>query len=303
MKNNFDKNALPHSFSIYDLVWYKDFAPLGKNLKLTPKWQGPAKITEINDTKARILLPIGKLKVLNVMRLKKFFSAPSDTKSDNEHTPENLDFNSEPKLTGLVTRAMKKLMDHKNAAQLAINVLCDLSKRQCAMCKWEQECSDNPLLFDPIFARKYIKECQNWLINKQSVYAKCKCQLGQHIVDHQAQNEAPASNRVHQQCHHFNQNDKSSEKDAFPFQEFNSKELINIQNLLRDSNCLIIIPKQKSSAKINQNHPSENLIDIIDNEIFLINEELHVPLLHIADKLLGRQNLNFDQLTPPQQQL
>jgi hypothetical protein len=28
-----------------------------------------------------------------------------------------------------------------------------------------------------------------------------------------------------------------------------------------------------------------------------------VPLLHIADKLLGRQNLNFDQLTPPQQQL
>jgi hypothetical protein len=28
-----------------------------------------------------------------------------------------------------------------------------------------------------------------------------------------------------------------------------------------------------------------------------------VPLLHIANKLLGRQNLNFDQLTPPEQKL
>jgi hypothetical protein len=33
-------------------VWYEDFAPLGKNPKLTLKWQGPAKITEINDTNA-----------------------------------------------------------------------------------------------------------------------------------------------------------------------------------------------------------------------------------------------------------
>ncbi len=196
-------------------MWYKDFAPLGKNPKLTPKWQGPAKITEINDTNTHILilLPNGKSKVLNVMHLKKFFSEPSDTNSDKEHTPENC----APKLTGPVTRAMKKLMDHKNTAQLAINVLCDLSKKHCAMCEWEQECSDNPLLFDPIFACHYIKENQNWLINKQSVCSKCKLQLGQHIVDNQAQNEAPASNSVHQQCHHFNQIDQSSEKDAFPF--------------------------------------------------------------------------------------
>jgi len=55
------------------LVWYEDFVPLGKNAKLTPKWQGPAKITEINDTNARILLPNGKTKILNIMRIKKFF--------------------------------------------------------------------------------------------------------------------------------------------------------------------------------------------------------------------------------------
>jgi hypothetical protein len=36
-----------------------------------------------------------------------------------------------------MTREMKKLIDHKNAAQLAINVLCDLSKKYCAMCKWK----------------------------------------------------------------------------------------------------------------------------------------------------------------------
>jgi hypothetical protein len=155
---NFDKTPFPHRFNVNDLVWYEDFAPLGKNPKLTPKWQGPAKITEVNNINARILLPNGKSKVLKIMRLNKFFSAPNDLRSENDTPTENLDFNREPKITGPVTRAMKKLMDHKNAMQLAINVLCDLSKKRCTMCEWEQECSDNPSLYDPIFARQYIKE-------------------------------------------------------------------------------------------------------------------------------------------------
>ena len=45
-----NSNAMPKNFKINDLVWYEDFAPLGKNAKLPPKWQGLAKITEINDT-------------------------------------------------------------------------------------------------------------------------------------------------------------------------------------------------------------------------------------------------------------
>ncbi len=141
-KINFDKKALPHSFNIDDLVWYKDFAPLGKNPKLVPKWSGPAKITEINDTNARILLPNGKTNVLNVMCLKKFFADKNDSQNDSDSEkviPDNLDFNAEPKISGPMTRAMKKLLDHKNAAQLAINVLCGLSKKHCAMCEWEQE--------------------------------------------------------------------------------------------------------------------------------------------------------------------
>ncbi len=68
------------------------------------------------------------------MRLKKFFS---DNKSENnlsdKSDDENLDFNSEQNISRPITRALKKLIDHKNAAQLAINVLCDLSKKHCAM--------------------------------------------------------------------------------------------------------------------------------------------------------------------------
>ena len=71
LKNKFfDKKV--HSFNIDDLVWFEDFAPLWKNPKLTPKWSGPAKVTEINDTNARILIPNSKAKVLNVMCLNKF---------------------------------------------------------------------------------------------------------------------------------------------------------------------------------------------------------------------------------------
>jgi len=76
--------------------------------------------------------------VLNVLHLKKFFSENSDSQNDSEQKiPENLDV--EPNISGPMTRAMKKLIDHKNAAQFAINVLCNLSKKHCAMCEWEQE--------------------------------------------------------------------------------------------------------------------------------------------------------------------
>jgi hypothetical protein len=44
---------------------------------------------------------------------------------------------------------MKKLTQQKDATELAISVLCDLTKQYCSMCEWEQERSDNPLLFNP----------------------------------------------------------------------------------------------------------------------------------------------------------
>ncbi len=110
IKDNFNKTALPHDFNINDRVWFEDFALLGKNPKLTPKWQGPAKITEINDTNARLQLPKGKTKVYNVMGLKKFFAPPTNSDSETDAPHSELDFKSEPKITGPITWAMKKLI-------------------------------------------------------------------------------------------------------------------------------------------------------------------------------------------------
>ncbi len=124
IKDNFDKNALPHDFKINDLVWYEDFSPLGKNAKLTPKWQGPAKITEINDTNACILLANGKAKILNIMRIKKFFkSENSNNENKTVSGSDELNFNTKPEFTGPVTRAMKKLLEQQNTTNLAISVL------------------------------------------------------------------------------------------------------------------------------------------------------------------------------------
>jgi len=63
------------------------------------------------------------------MRLKKFF-APNTKQSESETDTQQSDlyFKSEPKFTGPVTRAMKKLLQQKDATEMAISVLCDLSK-------------------------------------------------------------------------------------------------------------------------------------------------------------------------------
>jgi hypothetical protein len=133
IKDNFDKSAFPYAFQINDLVWFEDFAPLGKNPKLTPKWQGPAKVTEVNDTNARLLQPNRRTKIYNIMRLKKFF-APTATSTGNTDTQHiDLEFRNEPKITGPVTHAMKYLMQQKDAIELAISVLCDLTK-QLVLC-------------------------------------------------------------------------------------------------------------------------------------------------------------------------
>jgi hypothetical protein len=82
--------------------------------------------------------------------------------------------------------------------------------------------------------------------------------------------------------------------DNFPFQEFNSQELIKLQDALRNEHLA------REQNLIN----AQKLINTPEaDEISLINEKLREPLLHIANKLLGRQNLNFDQLTAPEQKL
>jgi len=226
IKDNFDKSAFPHNFKINDLVWFEDFAPLGKNPKLTPKWQGPAKITKINDTNARLQLPNGKTKIYNIMCLKKFFALPTNSNSETDAPHSDLDFKSEPKITGPVTRAMKKLIQQKEATEMAISILCDLTKQHCSMCEWEQECSDNPLLFDPVFAQRYISERKSWLINKESMCAKCKLQLGKHLIDHNAQNAANLISAASDSLQNL--------LSKLFFDEAISKDLIKIQKMISD---------------------------------------------------------------------
>ncbi len=96
-KDNFDKFTFTHTFLIMGLVCYKDFTPLSKNPKLTPQWLGPAKITEVDDTNAQIVLPYGKTKIINVMHLKKKTPVKqSDNTVPDASTPD-LDFNSKTK--------------------------------------------------------------------------------------------------------------------------------------------------------------------------------------------------------------
>jgi hypothetical protein len=294
VKDQFDKTAFPHNLAINDLVWFEDFAPLGKNPKLTPKWQGPAKITEVNDPNARLQLPNGKTKIYNVMRLKKFFAPPPSTTEAADSNNSDLNFKEAPKITGPVKRAMKKLLLQKEATEMAINVLCDLSKKHCSMCEWEQEFSDNPLLFDPVFAKRYIAERKSWLIHKQSMCARCKLQFGEHLIE---QNVHNAANLI------------SAASDSLQnlitkqfFDEATSKDLLHIQNLIKDAR-LASENSLNGENLISARDDTQNLISAQQNDIFLIKKGLREPLLNVANKLLGRQHLNFDQFTASEQEL
>jgi len=232
------------------------------------------------------------------MRLKKFFAPDQNSKNETDNHQSNLDFKSEPKITGPITRAMKKLLQQKEATEMAINVLCDLSKKHCSMCEWEQEFSDNPLLFDPVFAKRYIAERKSWLINKQSMCARCKLQFGEHLIEQNAQNTADLINATNDSL----QNLISKQF----FDEATSKDLLQVQKLIKDASeasANLIYAQPTGENLISVHKSSENFIDSQSDKNFLINESLGEPLLTVANKLLGRQRLSFEQLTPSEKDL
>jgi hypothetical protein len=85
------------------------------------------------------------------------------------------------------------------------------------------------------------------------------------------------------------------------YNSINATESINDELLLKTKNNV------NSEAETPPNFElllkSKNNASSDAETIFLINETLHEPLIQIANKLLGRQNLNFEQLTPPEQKL
>jgi len=158
---------------------------------------------------------------------------------------------------------MKKLLQQKEATEMAINVLCDLSKRHCSMCEWEQEFSDNPLLFDPLFARGYIAERKSWVINKQSMCARCKLQFGEHLIEQNMQNAANLISAAGNSL----QNLITKQF----FDEATSKDLLQIQKLISDARNAsenLINAQSNSENLISAHENGENLINAQNNEIF-----------------------------------
>ncbi len=107
-------------------------------------------------------------------------------------------------------------------------------------------------------------------------------QLGEHLIDHNAQNAANLISAASDSL----QNLISKQF----FDDATSKDLIKIQQLISDA------PNANDNAINAQTaKPSD--------EIFLISDSLREPLFNVANKLLGRQHLNFEQLTPSEQNL
>jgi len=117
-KATFDKNTVPHKFKIGDKVLISNDFYIGKNPKLAPTFTGPGEIIDINDTNAKVKIN-NKIKILNVNKLKRFLQ---NDESEESQTFMDYNFNYTSSDKPL-TRARAKLINYKNAAQLALLML------------------------------------------------------------------------------------------------------------------------------------------------------------------------------------
>jgi len=114
-KATFDKNTVPHKFKIGDKVLISNDFYIGKNPKLAPTFTGPGEIIDINDTNAKVKIN-NKIKVLNVNKLKIFLQS-----DESEENQTFLDYNfNDTSSDKPLTRARTKLINYKNAVQLAL---------------------------------------------------------------------------------------------------------------------------------------------------------------------------------------
>jgi hypothetical protein len=106
---------VPHKFKIGDKVLISNDFYVGKIPKLVPTFTGPGEIIDINDTNAKVKIN-NKIKILNVNKLKLFLQ---NNESEADKTFLDYDFNDTSSDKPL-TRARAKLINYKNAAQLAL---------------------------------------------------------------------------------------------------------------------------------------------------------------------------------------
>ncbi len=117
-KSTFDRNMVPHKFKIGDKVLISNDFYVGKNPKLAPTFTGPGEIIDINDTNAKVKIN-NKIKILNLNKLKLFLQ---EHESEQEQTFLDYNFNDTSSDKPL-TRACAKLINFKNAANLALLML------------------------------------------------------------------------------------------------------------------------------------------------------------------------------------
>jgi hypothetical protein len=123
-KTQFDKQTSDHSYKIGDLVLYHEQTFLGKNKKLAPKWLGPATIVKVSETNVHIKCQSGKIKLLNVSHIKKFFIPKAEHDSAEQDEFEFLDTEqkptqpnevlSEPQAQRAQTRALTRLLHERH---------------------------------------------------------------------------------------------------------------------------------------------------------------------------------------------
>ncbi len=109
---------MPYTFKIGDKVLISNDFYVGKNPKLAPTHTGPGEIIDINDTNGNVRLN-NKIKILNVNKLKLFLQ---ENENDQEQTFLDYNFNDSSSDKPL-TRAHSKLINYKNAVQLALLML------------------------------------------------------------------------------------------------------------------------------------------------------------------------------------
>jgi len=116
-KEQHDKTAKDHKFSIGQKVWYLETNFLGRNKKLAPKYCGPATIIDVNESVAKIKTEKNKLKTITVNKLKLFqdseadatTEAEADTKTDADKSDQDL-IKFDPSMCRPFTRAWSKLI-------------------------------------------------------------------------------------------------------------------------------------------------------------------------------------------------
>jgi hypothetical protein len=277
-KQNFDSTTAPHNFKINQKVWLSDTTALGKNPKLTPKWLGPYKIVDLNDNNAKLEIKTNKFKVVNCSRLKPFLIS-----TDQSVCPEESRLSQgDPSLfedtnTNLpnrpLTRALKKLIDYKNAATMAISLLQNdfecpytFTKNYTQFCcdKCYKAFKDMDFSKDPNACSKHKNLNTSFFDNKTNVHAETETTNVKTSI-------SQTKNNVHSKA-----------------------ELINFapkQRASANSTCALI--KHKKYCK--------NDADPI--KISAIKEGLRLKLTSIASKLLSSDDFHFCHLSEEEQHL